>query len=133
MTNREIADRHIDASNRLDIGAFEGLVTEDIVWDLSRSVGPARGIYRGEAEVRPLLMSYVEAFDSVVARPLAYHERGDWMAVDIHVRTRGRGSGAEVEARGARVYEFRDGKIARYVQFQNFADAREFVDAQAEI
>jgi ketosteroid isomerase-like protein len=131
VTNRELAERHIDASNRLDIAAFEGLVTEDIVWDLSRSVGPARGIYRGEAEVRPLLMSYVEAFESVVATPLEYHERGDLIAVDIRVRTRGRGSGAEVEARGARVYEFRDGKIARYVQFQNFADAREFVDAQA--
>jgi ketosteroid isomerase-like protein len=130
VSNRAVADRHIEASNRLDIGAFEELVTEDIVWDLSRSVGPVRGVYRGEAEVRPLLMSYLDAFDSVVATPLEYHERGDWMAVDIRVRTRGRGSGAEVEARGARVYEFRDGKIARYVQFQNFAEAKEFVDAQ---
>jgi ketosteroid isomerase-like protein len=130
MTNREVAERHIEASNRLDIAVFEQLVTEDVVWDLSRSVGPARGIYRGEAEVRPLLMSYIDAFESVVATPLEFHERGDWIAVDIRVRTRGRGSGAEVEARGARVYELRDGKIARYVQFQDMDDAREYVDAQ---
>jgi ketosteroid isomerase-like protein len=131
VTHREVAERHIDASNRMAIEEFEQLVTEDVIWDLTRSVGPMRGYYQGEAEVRPLLMSYVDAFERTTATPLEWHERGDWMAIDIRVRTRGRGSGAEVEARGARVYEFRDGKIARFVQFQNFADACEFVDAQA--
>jgi ketosteroid isomerase-like protein len=131
VTNREVAERHIEVSNRLAIEEIEQVLTEDVVWDMSRSVGPFRGVYQGDAEVRPLLMSYVEAFESIVATPLEWHERGDWMAIDIRVRIRGRGSGAEVEARGARVYEFRDGKIARFVQFQNFADAREYVDAQA--
>ena len=130
MTNRELAERHIDASNRFAVEEIEAVLTEDVVWDLSRSVGPLRGVYQGETEVRPLLMSFLEVFDSAVATPLDWHERGNWMAVDIRIRTRGRGSGAEVEARGARVYEFRGGKIARYVQFQNFADACEFLDAQ---
>ena len=130
MSNRPIAERHIEASNRVDIPELEQMFTEDVVWDMSRSVGPARGVYQGEDEVRRFLLSYFEAFESVIATPLAYHEGGNWMAVDMRVRIRGRGSGAEVEARGARVYEFRDGKIARYVQFQNFADACEYVDAQ---
>ncbi len=57
-------------------------------------------------------------------------ELAERMAVDVRVRVRGRGSGADVDARGARVYEFREGKIARFVQFQNMADARDYVDAQ---
>ena len=130
MSNRSIAERHIDASNRVDIPVLEQMLAEDVVWDMSRSIGPFRGVYEGEDEVRRFLMSLFDAFESVRATPLAFHESGDWMAVDIRVRIRGRGSGAEVEARGARVYEFRDGKIARYVQFQNFDEARAFVDAQ---
>lgn len=129
MRHRDLAERHIDASNRRAIPELESMLTEDVVWDMTRSISPMRGLYRGE-EVRGLLESYTEAFESVIATPLEFHERGDWMAVDIHVKIRGAGSGAEVEARGARVYEFRDGKIARFVQFQNMEDAREFVDAQ---
>ena len=130
MTNREIAERHIDAANRLAVSEIEAIVHENAVWDLSRSIGPYRGVYQGESEVRAVLMSQLEAFESAHATALDFFERGDWMAVDIHVRMRGRGSGVEVEARGARVYEFKDGKIARYVQFQNMDDARAFVDAQ---
>ena len=130
MTNRQLAERHIDASNRFAVEELEELLAEDVVWDMTRSVGPFRGMHQGEAEVRPLLESYMEAFESIVATPLEWHERGDWIATDIRVQMRGRGSGAEVEARGARVYEFRDGRIARFVQFQNFADARAYVEAQ---
>jgi len=131
LTNRELAEAHIDASNRMATGEVEQLLTEDVVWDMSHSIGPFRGVYEGDEEVRPHLMSYVEAFESIVATPLEWHERGNWMAIDILARMRGRGSGAEVEARGARVYEFRDGKIARFIQFQNFDDAKRYVDAQA--
>jgi ketosteroid isomerase-like protein len=130
MTNRELVERQIDSSNRLAVDEVAELFWEDAVWDASRSIGPARGVYRGREEIEPFLLSYVEAFESVIATPVEIHERGDWIAVDTRVRMRGRGSGVEVEARGGRVYELRDGKIARYIQFQNFADAREFVEAQ---
>ena len=130
MTNRELADRHIDASNRFDLEEIDPLFTDDAVWDASRSEGPGRGVYRGKEVIREFLVSYVEVFDSIIAKPLEFYERSNWMAVDVRVRVRGRGSGVETTARGARVYEFRDGRIARYVQFQNMDDAREYVDAQ---
>lgn len=130
MTNRELAERHIEASNSFAVEEIERLFTEDAIWDASRSEGPARGVYRGREEIEPFLMSYLDAFESIIATPLEFYECGNWMAVEMQVRFRGRGSGAEVDARGARVYEFRDGKIARYVQFQNMGDAREYVDAQ---
>ena len=130
MTNRELVERQIDSGNRFAVEEIEELFSEDAVWDASRSIGPSRGIYRGKEEIEPLLMSYLEAFESIIATPIEIYERGNWIAVDTHVRMRGRGSGIEVEARGGRVYELRDGKIARYVQFQSMDEAREFVDAQ---
>jgi ketosteroid isomerase-like protein len=129
MTNRELVERQFDAGNRFAVEELEQLFADDAVWDASRSIGPARGVYRGN-EIRLFLESYLEAFESIIATPLEIYERGNWIAVDTQVRMRGRGSGAEVEARGGRVYELRNGKIVRYIQFQNMADAREYVDAQ---
>ena len=130
MTNRDVALRSIDAGNRLAEDELIDLATDDIVLDMSRSIGPGQGIYRGVDEVRGFFESYAEAFERVTATPLDFYERGDWMAIEIRVRIKGRGSGAEVEAHGARVYEFRVGKIARYVQFQDMTAAREYVDAR---
>ena len=131
MTNRELIERQIDAGNRFAIDEFAEMATEDVVMDFSRSIGPSRGVYSGTEEIRAFFETYVEIFEDVIVTPLEMYERGHWVAVDVRVRMRGRGSGAEVEARGGRVYELRDGKIARYVQFQNMDDAREYVDAQA--
>ena len=130
MTNRELVERTIDAGNRFAAEELEALFAEDVVIDFSRSVGPARGVYSGEDEVRRFFESYMEAFERVVATPVDWYERGDWVAVEMEVRFRGRGSGVDVDARGARVYRVRDGRIARHVQFQNMADARAYVDAQ---
>jgi ketosteroid isomerase-like protein len=114
MTNRELVERHIDASNRFAIEELDELAADDIVVDMSRSIGPGQGVYRGLEEVGRFFESYVEAFERVIATPLDFYERGDWMAVEIRVSVRGRGSGVDIDARGARVYQFRDGKIARY-------------------
>ena len=130
MTHRELIERQIEAGNRFAIDEVEEMGTDDVVMDFSRSIGPSRGVYRGKQEVRAFFETYIEIFENVIATPLDMYERGQWVAVDVRVRMRGRGSGAEVEARGARVYEVRDGKIARYVQFQDMDSAREYVDAQ---
>ena len=130
MTNRELVERQIDAGNRFEFDEIERNATDDVVMDFSRSIGPSRGVYRGKDEVRAFFETYVEIFENVMVTPLEIYERGDWVAVDVRVRMRGRGSGAEVEARGGRVYEMRDGKVARYVQFQSMDDPRAYVDGQ---
>ena len=130
MTHRPLIERTIDAGNRFAAEELVEIYTPDIVVDFSRSAGPARGVYRGEHEVRRFFESYMDAFESVVAEPVDWYECGAWVAVEMQVRFRGRGSGVDVDARGARVYEVRGGKVVRQVQFQNFADARQYVDAQ---
>ena len=130
MTTRELVQQHLDAANRYAFDELSALSTDDVVMDMSRSLGPAQGVYRGIEEVTAFLESYVETFESVVATPVDFYERGDWVVVEVHTRFRGRGSGAEAEAHGARAYGVREGKVARYVLFQDMESAREYVDAQ---
>ena len=130
MTNREVVERQIEAGNRFAFEEVAQLSSEDMVVDFSRSMGPAKGIYRGLDEVRDLLSSLFEAFESIIVTPLKMYERGNWVVVDVQVRFRGRGSGAAVEARGARAYELADAKVVRLVQFQSMDEARDYVDAQ---
>jgi ketosteroid isomerase-like protein len=130
VTIRELVERHIEAGNQFDFDRLESLSAADLVMDMSRSIRTDRGVYRGFDEVRAFLDSYAEAFESVIATPVGFYERGDWIAVEMAVRFRGRGSGVDLEAQGARVYEAKDGKVTRYVQFQDMAAAREFVDSQ---
>jgi ketosteroid isomerase-like protein len=130
MTNREVVENQIDAFNRSDFDEAERLMLPDVVVDFSRSMGPASGVYRGVARVREFVESLLDSFESIVATPMEMYERGDWIAVDVHVRFRGRESGVDVDARGGRAYRLRDGKIAHVVLTQAMREAREFVDAQ---
>jgi ketosteroid isomerase-like protein len=130
MTNREVVERQIEAGNRFAFDEVAQLSSDDMVVDFSRSIGPAKGVYRGVDEVRELLVSLTEAFESIIVTPHEVYERGNWIALDVHVRFRGRGSGAAVEARGARAYELADAKVIRLVQFQSMDEARAYIDAQ---
>jgi ketosteroid isomerase-like protein len=130
MTNRELVESQIEAFNRSDFDEAERLALPDIIVDFSRSIGPASGVYHGTAGVREFLEALLDSFESIVVTPVDMYERGAWIAVDVQVRFRGRGSGVEVDARGGRAYQLRDGKIAHVVLTQSMSEAREFVDAQ---
>jgi ketosteroid isomerase-like protein len=130
MTNREVVERQIEAFNRSDFDEAERLALPDIIVDFSRSIGPASGVYYGTEGVREFFEALLDSFESIVATPVEMYERDDWIAVDLRVRFRGRESGVEVDARGGRAYQLRDGKIAHVVLTQSMAEACEFVDAQ---
>jgi ketosteroid isomerase-like protein len=127
MSNLDIALRHIDATQRQDAEALEEMMAPDAVWDLSRSRGPYRGVYEGE-EIRTHLLALKEAWEEIRAEPFETYEKGSWLAMGIRARMRGRGSGVELEAQGARVYEFREGKIARFILCQDLDEAKAVVD-----
>src|SRR6185295_1779025 len=54
-----------------------------------------------------------EAWESFRIEPVDYAGSGDKLVVIVDLWGRGRGSGAEVEARAAHVWEFREGKAVR--------------------
>jgi ketosteroid isomerase-like protein len=130
VTNAEIAARFNEAANSFDFDMLEETATEDAVFDLSRSRGPYRGVYRGYDAIRGFLDTLTDAWESVHFERVSADEVGDFVVEEISGHLIGRGSGVEVEIRGFRVYEFRDGKVSRFVLFQDLDSAREFVAAQ---
>jgi ketosteroid isomerase-like protein len=98
---------------------------------MSRSRGPYSGVYRGHDEIRQLLEGVIDAWERMEFERVSIYEAGNRLAEEVKGKMRGRGSGVELVARGARVYEFDDGRIKRFVMFQTMDDAREYVDAQS--
>ena len=72
----------------------------------------------------------IDAWERMEFERVSTYEVGNYVAEEINGKMRGRGSGVELVARGARVYEFRGGQITRFVMFQTMDDARAYVDAQ---
>ena len=130
MSNLDLATRFIDATERRDEAELERLIAPDAIWDMSRSRGPYSGVYRGHEEIRRLLEGQVEAWEAITVERLSTYEVDSWLAEEVQATLQGRGSGVELAARGARVYEFRDGRIKRFVMFQDMKTAKEYVDAQ---
>ena len=132
MSYADLAARFNHAAESRDVSELGDLIAEDAVWDMSRSRGPYSGVYRGHDQIQALLEGIIEAWDEMRFRRLATHQAGRHLAEEVEVTMRGRGSGVEIVAQGARVYEFRDQRIARFTMFQSMEDARDYVEAAAQ-
>ena len=66
----------------------------------------------------------IEAFDYWRHEPLAYHDGGDRVLVDISLRTHGQGSGIELERPEWHVWTIERGKAARVAWLEDKAEAR---------
>ena len=130
MSNAELAARFNAAAEERAAERIGELITEDAIWDMSRSRGPYSGVYGGHDEIRKLLEGVIDAWEYMRFERLSLYEVGDLLAEEVRVTMKGQESGVEIVGRGARVYEFRGDRIARFVMFQNMDDAREYVDAQ---
>jgi len=94
--------------------------------DWSNSVGPARGVYRGKDAVREVWASYLDSFATVHWEATEIKELDDSIVVvGSHFRARGRGSGVDVDARGAQLWQFIDGLAVKVQLHQSIADALE--------
>jgi ketosteroid isomerase-like protein len=123
--NVEIVRRVIDARNRGDRDAAFAYAAPDIEFDFSNSAGPWAGIYRGVVATMRLWDEMDEVFGEFRWVPQEFIDTGDAVVVTMRFHSRGRGSGVETVSRGAQVYWLKDGKVVRYRQCQNRADALE--------
>jgi ketosteroid isomerase-like protein len=128
MSNAEIAAGFNAAAEERAADRIRELVTEDAIWDMSRSRGPYSGMYRGYDEIRILLEGVIEAWEYMRFERLSLYEVGNLLAEEMKVTMKGQESGVEIVGQGARVYEFRGGRIARFVMFQDMDEARAYVD-----
>jgi ketosteroid isomerase-like protein len=119
--NVEIVRHFIDAMNRSDWDATAKSVTPDFENDLSRSVGPHGGVYKG-GQMRRFVDEFFGAWESVRAEPHEFLEAGEQVVVPFTSHFRGRDE-IDVQARAAWVFTIRDGAIARQCYYQSRQDA----------
>ena len=116
--------RVMDAINRADIEEFTAAITEDFELDFSNSRGPMNGVYRGRDQARQFMESFLEPWASLEFASQETIELPDGRIVQAgELRSRGHGSGAEVGARGATIWSFRDEKVAAVKMYQSKEDA----------
>jgi len=127
QANVEVVRRLFGARNEGDIEAMLVCLTPDIEFDYSASRGPWAGTYRGHEAVRRGWETLAEAFDHVRWEADEFVDAGDAVVVPARFFYRGRGSGVEGVGRGAQVFWLRDGKIMRFLQCQDRAQALEAV------
>jgi ketosteroid isomerase-like protein len=121
--NVEILSAAFDAFNRGDWEATLSAAAPEFELDLSRSIGPQRGVYR-LAEVRQFWSDWIGTFDSVRQDVDEFIEAGDDVAVASVMHVRGR-EGVEAQARAVWVCTFRDGMVVRASMYQTKLDALE--------
>jgi ketosteroid isomerase-like protein len=119
----EIVKAWYDAYNREDWDAFYKDVAPGFEVDLSRAVGPWRGVF-GLDQVRRLVGEFSETWESARLEPHEFIEAGDLVVVPATQHLKGRG-GIEVVASATLVWTIRNGAIERVSMYQEKEDALE--------
>ena len=112
-----------DAYNREDWDAFYKGVAPGFELDLSRAVGPWRGVFGLDQALR-VLREFRETWESARLEAHEFIEAGDLVVVPGTQHVKGRG-GIEVAARGVYVWTIRNGAVERMVMYQSRQDALE--------
>jgi hypothetical protein len=97
-----------EALNTGDIEATLAVLAPDAEWHESSAL-PDAGTFRGRDAVREFLEEFLQSWESFHQDVEEVVVEGDRAALMIHLTARGRGSGAQVDARYAHVWTFRDG------------------------
>jgi ketosteroid isomerase-like protein len=121
--NVEIVRDASEAINRGDVDAALKHCAPDCEFDVSRAVGPVHGTY-GLDQMRQAIEEFHEPWESVRYEVDELIEAGDLVMTPVTNLLRGR-DGIEVQARGAWVWTFRDGSVARVTFYPERQDALE--------
>jgi ketosteroid isomerase-like protein len=108
----EIIRSSYDAFNRRDVDALREHIHPEFRVDLANSMGFDRGAHHGEAGLRRFFESYWDSFEEITIEVEELQGEGTAVVAIIRAQGRGKGSGAEVDARGPHLWTFRDGMAA---------------------
>ena len=124
--NVELVKRFEDSWAAGDLEATLECVHDDAVFDWSDSSSPFAGTYRGREGLVRFWEELRDAFEEFKPEALEIIEVEPERVITLDVvRGRGKGSGIEIEAQGAMLWSFRDGKIAHAKMFQTKDEALE--------
>ena len=118
--NVDIVGRLINAWNQRDL---EAALKEMHPQCEVRPV-EATEILRGHDGVAAAFRDWFEAFEEFTMEPEDFIARGDRVLVPMRQRARGKGSGLAIEERFFQLFTVRAGKIFRFEEYPEEADAR---------
>ena len=98
---------------------------DDMEWGWSAEFPGLAGVYRDPAERNARLHEWLSPWEHWTCEAEEYVEHGDHVVVLARYRGRGKGSGVEVDTRGAHVWTLRNGRVVRLEVFANRARALE--------
>jgi ketosteroid isomerase-like protein len=124
--NVEIVRRFEESWATRDLDAALACVHEDFEFDWSDSRGPFVGTYKGRDGLTHFWTDMLEAWEQFRPEAEQFFDLGAerLLTLDV-VRARGKGSGIDMEARGAMLWTMQEGKIIRVKMFQTKDEALE--------
>ena len=126
--NVELVRRFEKSWARRDLDAALECVHDDLEFDWSDSMGPFVGTYRGRDGLTRFWTEMLEAWEHFSPEIQEVFDCGPQRLITLDVvRARGKGSGIDMEARGAMLWTVREGKIVRVKMFQSKEEALEAV------
>jgi ketosteroid isomerase-like protein len=115
----EVVQRLFAALDDEDWEAALGAFDPEVEWR------PTEGTFRGVEGVVASLAEWLEPWDEHHIEAEEFLEAGDRVLAVIHLTGRGEASGMEIDQRFFQVYEVREGRIVRMVEFVRRAEALE--------
>jgi ketosteroid isomerase-like protein len=120
--NAEIVRRFYERWSAGDLAAVREHM-DDAIEYVNPDGAIEHGTRRGIAEFTQAVEKTLEAWEYWRAEPEELREDGDKVIAVLSYRTRGRGSGVEIEGRESALWTLRDGKVTRYQWFHGVDDA----------
>jgi uncharacterized protein len=122
--NVELVRLGYDAFNRGDLGGVLDLCAPDVEWQDTAAIDTSA--VTGKDGVRAFFESVMEAWDEIRRDPEEIIDLGDdRVLVLFHTTGRGKGSGIEVDGKGADLLTIRGGLLMRWVAFADRSQALE--------
>ena len=126
--NVELVRRFEKSWARRDLDAALECVHDDLEFDWSDSMGPFVGTYKGREGLTRFWTEMLEAWEQFSPEIEEIFDCGPERLITLDVvRARGKGSGIDMEARGAMLWTVQEGKIVRVKMFQTKDEALEAV------
>jgi ketosteroid isomerase-like protein len=125
--NVELARRMIEWFNAGETAAAQAHSTDDV------EIVPLRAAmegttYRGPDAFAAFRTASEEAWEELQFEPEALRDGGERVVAIGQLSARGRGTGAEVSARVAMLFDFREGQVS---QARSYSDVKDALDAAA--
>jgi ketosteroid isomerase-like protein len=111
--NLEVVKRGIDAFNRRDVETLAEITTEDYEWFPAFAGIVEGGSYSGREGIEAYFLAAGDTWEDVRLIAEEFQDLGHQVLGLGRVEGRGRGSGVEVNAPHAVIWDFRSGKISR--------------------